>query len=189
MITASVMALAQYLSNTSVSLRGTRAQGERRFWPTWKTHYLWASITYFGGAAAAAMIFRSFNTVGLYALAGNDPDHFHNLFTYHKYLEDIRLTAAQAEKAERERAGIGTRTRRAGRTSRRRIEPARGRNRIVSAKRWKKTRNTSATQLFMMRLPACLIAPAHRPPKTGDRALKDSARSPVRSSIHRPGSL
>ncbi len=105
-IAVSVMALAQYLSNTSIVCVGLALKNNRRFWPTWKTHYLWASITYFAGAIAACVIYRSFNTVGLYAMLVTIPIISIIYFTYHKYLEDIRQTAAHAEKAERERAEI-----------------------------------------------------------------------------------
>jgi len=105
-IAASVMALSQYLSNTTLVGVGLALKASTRFWPTWKKHYLWTSISYFGGAAAAGVIFRSFNTVGLYALLVTIPIVSIIYFTYHKYLEDIRLTAAQAEKAERERAEL-----------------------------------------------------------------------------------
>lgn len=105
-IATSVMALIQYLSNTTLVGVGLALKASTSFWPTWKRHYLWTSITYFGGAAAAGVIFRSFNTVGLYALLVTIPIVSIIYFTYHKYLEDIRMTAAQAEKAERERAEL-----------------------------------------------------------------------------------
>jgi diguanylate cyclase (GGDEF)-like protein len=105
-IAVSVMALVQYLANTSLIGVGLALKLSARFWPTWKKHCLWTSITYFGGAAAAGVISRSFNTVGLYALLVPLPIISIIYFTYHKYLEDIRLTSAQAEKAERERAEL-----------------------------------------------------------------------------------
>ncbi|HEY8188522.1 MAG TPA: EAL domain-containing protein [Pyrinomonadaceae bacterium] len=105
-IAACIMALAQYLSNTALVGVGLALKAGARFWETWKEHYLWTSITYFGGAAAAVVIFRSFNTVGLYALVLSVPIISIIYVTYHKYLEDIRLTAAQAEKAVRERAEL-----------------------------------------------------------------------------------
>ena len=105
-IAASVMALVQYLSNTTLVGVGLALKLNAPFWPTWKKHCLWTSITYFGGAAAACVISRSFNTVGLYALLVTIPIIGLIYFTYHKYLEDIRLTAAMAEKAERERAEL-----------------------------------------------------------------------------------
>jgi diguanylate cyclase (GGDEF)-like protein len=105
-IAVSVMALVQYLSNTTLVGVLLAFKANTRFWSTWKAHYLWTSITYFGGAAAAGVIFRSFNTVGLYGLLVAIPIISIIYFTYHKYLDDIRLTAAQAEKAERERAEL-----------------------------------------------------------------------------------
>jgi len=106
LIAVSVMAMVQYLSNTALVGVGLALKARARFWPTWTKHYLGTSITYFGGAAAAGVIFRSFNTVGLYALLITIPIISIIYFTYHKYLEDIRLTSAQAEKAERERAEL-----------------------------------------------------------------------------------
>lgn len=105
-IAVSLMALVQYVSNTTLVGVLLALKAGARFWPTWKAHYLWTSITYFGGAAAAGVIFRSFNTVGLYGLLVAIPIISIIYFSYHKYLEDIRLTAAQAEKAERERAEL-----------------------------------------------------------------------------------
>jgi hypothetical protein len=123
-IAASVMASVQYLSNTTLVGVGLALKLSAPFWPTWKKHCLWTSITYFGGAAAACVISRSFNTVGLYALLVTIPIIALIYYTYHKYLEDIRLTAALAESAERARAEL----------ERERARP------------WKKTRNTSAMQ-------------------------------------------
>ncbi len=105
-IAVAVMALVQYLSNTTLVGVGLALKANARFWPTWKQHYLWTSITYFGGAAAAGVIFRSFNTVGVYALLITIPIISIIYFTYHKYLDDIRNTAEIAEKAERERAEL-----------------------------------------------------------------------------------
>jgi len=105
-IVVSVMALVQYLSNTGLVGVGLALKAGARLWPTWKEHYLWTSITYFGGAAAAGVIFRSFNTVGVYALLVTIPIISIIYFTYHKYLDDIRNTAEIAEKAERERAEL-----------------------------------------------------------------------------------
>jgi diguanylate cyclase (GGDEF)-like protein len=105
-IAGSVMALTQYLSNTTLVGVGLALKAGTRFWATWKKHYLWTSISYIGGAAAAGVIFRSFNSVGVYALVVSIPIVSIIYFTYTKYLEDIRQTAAQAEKAERERAEL-----------------------------------------------------------------------------------
>jgi len=105
-ITVSVMALTQYVSSTTLVGIGLALKVNARFWPTWKKHCTWTSITYFGGAGAAGVIFRSFNIVGLYALLVTIPIIWIIYLTYNKYLEDIRQTAAQAERAERQRAEL-----------------------------------------------------------------------------------
>jgi diguanylate cyclase (GGDEF)-like protein len=105
-IAASIMALVQYFSNTTLVGVGLALRLSAPFWSTWKKHCLWTSITYFGGAAAACVISRSFNTVGLYALLVTLPIIGLIYYTYHKYLEDIRLTSAMAETSERARAEL-----------------------------------------------------------------------------------
>ncbi len=63
-----IMALAQYISNSGlVAICGALKAG-RPIWETWKTHYLWTSITYFAGASAAALIAKLVGLMGLYAL-------------------------------------------------------------------------------------------------------------------------
>jgi hypothetical protein len=85
-IAVSAMALVQYLSNTTLVGVGLALKLNEGFWATWKQHCLWTSITYFAGAAAAGVIFRSFNTVGLYALLITIPIVSIIYVTYRKYL-------------------------------------------------------------------------------------------------------
>jgi diguanylate cyclase (GGDEF)-like protein len=98
------MALAQYISNTGLVAIGLAFKTNQGLWLTWSKHYLWTSITYIVGAAAAGVTILFVNTIGFYALMVTLPIISIIYFTYHKYLEDIKATAAQAEQAERERA-------------------------------------------------------------------------------------
>ena len=50
------MALAQYLANTSLVSIGLALRSNQPIWQTWHKHYLWTSITYFAGAAAAGVV-------------------------------------------------------------------------------------------------------------------------------------
>lgn len=100
----SVMALAQYLANTSIVSIGMALQSNQPIWLTWHKHYLWTSITYFAGAAAAGVVLYFVGNWGLYALIAAVPVIAIVYFTYHKYLEDLRVTSAHAENAERARA-------------------------------------------------------------------------------------
>lgn len=99
-----VMALTQYLSNTGIVAIGLALKTQQRLWLTWHKHYLWTSITYFAGAAAAGVILFLINTWGFYAVIAVIPVIGIVYFTYYKYLEDLRITSAQAESAEHARA-------------------------------------------------------------------------------------
>jgi diguanylate cyclase (GGDEF)-like protein len=98
------MALVQYLSNTGIVAAGLAFKTDQPLWQTWHKHYLWTSITYIAGAAAAGVILYFVNTLGFYAVIAAIPVIGIVYFTYYKYLEDLRVTSAQAENAEHARA-------------------------------------------------------------------------------------
>ncbi len=98
------MALVQYLSNTGIVATGLAFKSNQPIWQTWHKFYLWTSITYFAGAAAAGTILYFVDTWGFYALVTAIPVVGIVYFTYYKFLEDLRVTSAQAESAERGRA-------------------------------------------------------------------------------------
>ena len=99
-----VAALVQYLSHTWLVAICLACKSDRPLWHTWATHYLWSSLTYFVGAFVAGGIIKLQTTISFYAVLAPLPIISIIYFTYEKYLEDIRATAAQAERAERERA-------------------------------------------------------------------------------------
>jgi signal transduction histidine kinase/CheY-like chemotaxis protein len=72
----------------------------RPFWDTWRTHYLWASITYFAGASAAFIIAKLIVILGFYALIGTTPIIAVVYFTYRTYLKNIEAAAERAEQAK-----------------------------------------------------------------------------------------
>lgn len=104
LLVLSAMALVQYVANTSIVCIGLALKSNQPIWHTWHTHYLWTSITYFAGAAAAGGILYFVDKWGFYAVVAPLPVIVIVYFTYHKYLNDLRATAAEAEKAERARA-------------------------------------------------------------------------------------
>ena len=99
-----LVALVQYLSHTWLVAICLACKSDRPVWQTWTTHYLWSSLTYFVGAFVAGGIIKLESTISFYAVLATLPIISIIYFTYEKYLEDIRATAAQAERAERERA-------------------------------------------------------------------------------------
>ncbi|HEU4872470.1 MAG TPA: bifunctional diguanylate cyclase/phosphodiesterase [Pyrinomonadaceae bacterium] len=99
-----VVAVAQYLFHTWLVAICLGLKTQRPLWQAWSSHYLWSSLTYFIGAFLAGGIVKLENTISFYAVLAPLPIISIIYFTYEKYLEDIRATAAQAERAERERA-------------------------------------------------------------------------------------
>lgn len=99
-----VIAVTQYLIHTWLVAICMAFKTDRPIWHTWTRHYLWSSLTYFIGAFVAGGIVRLEDSISFYAVLAPLPIISIIYFTYEKYLEDIRATAAHAEQAERKRA-------------------------------------------------------------------------------------
>ena len=98
------MAIVQYFSNSGICAIGLALKTGESIWRTWQTHYMWTSGTYLVGAVVAGVGSNSVEKAGLTILMVGAPVISILYFTYHKYLDEIKATAAQAEHAERERA-------------------------------------------------------------------------------------
>src|SRR6266446_348738 len=98
------MAMVQYFANTGFTAVGLALKTGESVWLTWQKHYLWTSITYIAGAAIAAATVNSFAKAGFTIFIVGAPVIAIIYFTYHKYLDEIKSTSAQAEQAERQRA-------------------------------------------------------------------------------------
>jgi diguanylate cyclase (GGDEF)-like protein len=98
------LGLAQYFINTGLSAIGLALKTSGSVFQIWQTHYLWTSITYISGGMVAAICSSSFEKAGLAILIVGTPVISIVYFTYHKYLDEIKASAEQAEQAERERA-------------------------------------------------------------------------------------
>lgn len=96
-----LMALVQYVSNSGIVAICGALQAGRPIWQTWKTYYLWTSITYLASACAAAVIAKLVNQFGFYALIITIPIIAIVFFTYRTYVKNIEASAAQAEQAQR----------------------------------------------------------------------------------------
>jgi signal transduction histidine kinase/ActR/RegA family two-component response regulator len=96
-----VMALVQYVANTGlIAVEKSMKLGER-FWPTWKTYYLWTSVTYLAGASAAGATARLVQSVGFYAVLATVPIIAIIYFTYLTYLKNIEDSEAHVEELSR----------------------------------------------------------------------------------------
>ena len=92
-----VMAGVQYIVNTGlIAVEKSLKLGEP-FWPTWKTYYLWTSVTYLAGASAAGISARLVAAVGFYAVLTTVPIVAIIYFTYLTYLKNIEASEAHVE--------------------------------------------------------------------------------------------
>ncbi|HLE62862.1 MAG TPA: histidine kinase dimerization/phospho-acceptor domain-containing protein, partial [Pyrinomonadaceae bacterium] len=96
-----VMALVQYASNTTLIAVEKSYKINESIWQTWKTYYLWTSITYFAGASAAGIIAHLIQVFGFYAIAATVPIVAIIYFTYRTYLKNVEASENQAVLAHR----------------------------------------------------------------------------------------
>jgi diguanylate cyclase (GGDEF)-like protein len=99
-----MLGLAQYVANSSIIAVALALKTDQPIMQTWGKHCAWLSISTFIGAASAGLIANFIDSAGFYAFLVALPVIYLVYFTYNKYLEDIKATAAQAELAERARA-------------------------------------------------------------------------------------
>ncbi len=94
-----VMAFAQYIANTVLISIEKAGKIKESIWNTWRTYYLWTSITYFAGASAAGLIAIVIGRYGFYAVIATAPIILIIVFTYQTYLKNIEASVAQTEAA------------------------------------------------------------------------------------------
>jgi signal transduction histidine kinase/ActR/RegA family two-component response regulator len=95
-----LMALVQYVTNTALIAVEKSCKLNQSFWQTWKTYYLWTSVTFFAGASLAGLTAHLVNAFGFYAVLATVPIIAIIFLTYQTYLKNIEVAAAHAEQAE-----------------------------------------------------------------------------------------
>ncbi|HEX7335519.1 MAG TPA: ATP-binding protein [Pyrinomonadaceae bacterium] len=94
-----VMALVQYAANTTLIAIEKSNKIDESVWNTWRTYYLWTSVTYFAGASAAGIIAILIKTYNFYAIVATVPIILIIFFTYQTYLKNIEASVEQTEAA------------------------------------------------------------------------------------------
>src|SRR5215216_4803617 len=97
--TVCVMALVQYIANTTLIAIEKANKINESVWNTWRTYYLWTSVTYFAGASAAGIIAILIKTYNFYAIVATVPIILIIFFTYQTYLKNIEASVEQTEAA------------------------------------------------------------------------------------------
>ncbi len=94
-----VMGFVQYIANTTLIAIEKAGKIKESVWNTWRTYYLWTSVTYFAGASAAGIITILIYKYGFYAVVATAPIILIICFTYQTYLKNIEASVAQTEAA------------------------------------------------------------------------------------------
>ena len=94
-----LMALMQYIANTVLIAIEKASKIKESVWNTWRTYYLWTSVTYFAGASAAGIIAILIYRHGFYAVVATAPIILIICFTYQTYLKNIEASLEQTEAA------------------------------------------------------------------------------------------
>jgi diguanylate cyclase (GGDEF)-like protein/PAS domain S-box-containing protein len=95
------MALVQYGLNSGLVAISVALKLDQPLWFTWRTNFLWTSITYFAGASTAAIVAQLINQIGFYAFLAAVPIIAIIYLTYRTYLRNVETSALQAEQARR----------------------------------------------------------------------------------------
>jgi diguanylate cyclase (GGDEF)-like protein/PAS domain S-box-containing protein len=101
-----LLALVQYISNSGTVAIAVALKNDLPIWVTWRTSFLWTSLTYFAGASAAGIISKLIDAVGFYAFLATTPIIAIVYLTYCTYLKNVEASATQAEQAERHVAAL-----------------------------------------------------------------------------------
>ncbi|MDQ3652628.1 MAG: response regulator [Acidobacteriota bacterium] len=95
-----VMALAQYLVNSMLVATGVGLKTNQPIWHTWSRYYLWASMTYFVGAAAAGVTAKLVVVFGFYGFLVTAPIIAFTYLTYRMYMMNVEAATQHLEQSE-----------------------------------------------------------------------------------------
>jgi diguanylate cyclase (GGDEF)-like protein/PAS domain S-box-containing protein len=98
-ILISVSALTYFVVNSSLTALYGAMKNSQPFWQTWKTSYLWTSLTYFFGAASAGFLDQLIHEIGFVVLIATVPIIAIVYYTYLTYLKNVEISVLQAEQA------------------------------------------------------------------------------------------
>jgi len=94
-----VIALVQYVANSSLMAAYHSFKCDQPFWGTWKKNYLYTSLTYLASASAAGLIARLWMVVNIYAFLALVPIIVVVYFTCWSYLKQVEAKTLQIEQA------------------------------------------------------------------------------------------
>ncbi len=96
----SAMAITQFIVNSGLAALYSSIKSEESIWETWKTYYLWTSISYFVGAIGAGILTVLIHKIGFSVLFATIPIMVIVYFSYRMYLKNVEMSISQAEQAK-----------------------------------------------------------------------------------------
>ena len=99
-IALSLIALTQFLVNTSLASLYDVLRNPIPLWETWKTKYIWTFFTYFVGATGAGILVQVSDKLGFGVILATFPVIFFVFLSYRMYMKNVEISMWQAEQAE-----------------------------------------------------------------------------------------
>lgn len=99
-IALSVIALTQFLINTTLASIHDSLKNPIPLWETWVNKYIWTFFTYFIGAASAGIMVQAAAFMGSAVIVATVPVIFFVYLSYRMYLKNVEMSMLQAEQAE-----------------------------------------------------------------------------------------
>ena len=99
-IALSLMALTQFVFNTTLCSIYGALRSEKPIWETWKTKYVWTFITYIVGAVSAGILTQLSDRLGFGVIIATFPVIYFVYLTYRMYMENVEMSLSQAEQAK-----------------------------------------------------------------------------------------
>jgi diguanylate cyclase (GGDEF)-like protein/PAS domain S-box-containing protein len=94
------LAMSQFIVNSGLASVYSALKNEKPIWDTWKTYYLWTSITYVVGAIGAGLLTILIERIGFSVLFATLPIVGIVYITYRMYLQTVELSMNQAEQSK-----------------------------------------------------------------------------------------
>ncbi len=98
-ITLTITALIYFIVNSGLTAMYGAIKGNESVWETWKTSYLWTSLTYFAGAICAGALDLMIHEIGFVVLIASVPVIIFVYLTYRTYLKNVEISVLQAQQA------------------------------------------------------------------------------------------
>ncbi|MCO6511021.1 MAG: EAL domain-containing protein [Aridibacter famidurans] len=107
-IALSVMALLQFVSNTTFAAIYGALKSNRPVFDVWRSTFLWTFVTYAVGAASAGALFLLNQYIGFSVVIATFPVILLVYMSYKMYLENVEMSLAQAEQAKKHAKALET---------------------------------------------------------------------------------